>query len=118
MLKAIAPSAGGGAGSPVGTGNFVEGGTPTGTIDSTTGSDGNGVFTIAETVALDANSQPIIELFTTVFGSSGGGVLQVRGTNYTFDVATKTITYTATNFPTGGGSGSTTMTHRYNCITT
>lgn len=97
MLKAIAsyPS----SGTPVGTGNFVFDETPAGTINSTTGSDGNGVFTLA-TAPSPASS---LDLVQTVIGTA---TVMIDGVH--FNLSGLTITYTAGNFPFTG------TTHRAN----
>lgn len=88
-----------GGGQPVGLSSFVFDETPAGTIDSTTGSDGNGVFTLAATPA-PASS---LELIQTVIGSA---TVMVDGVH--FNLSGLTITYTAGNFPLTG------TTHRAN----
>ena|SRR3990167_593564 len=68
---------------------FVDNETPTGTIDGTTGSDGNAAFTLANT----PNPTGSLMLFMT-------GVLQLQGTDYTLVGAT--ITYVAPKIPISG----------------
>lgn len=101
-LKAVAnPNAG--PNPPISNANFSDNETPTGTINSTTGSDGNGAFTLTNAPS-PAGS---LQLEVTTLGSATG---MVAGIHY--NLSGSTITYTAGNFPTGGGGGSSTMTHR------
>lgn len=97
-LKAVSTSSGA-SGPPLVSGNFVWDETPTGTINSTTGSDGNGVFTLANTPS-PATS---VQLYQTAIGS---GTYMVPTLNY--NISGATITYTAGNFPITG------TTHRAN----
>lgn len=87
------------SGTPVGTNNFVFAETPSGTINSTTGSDGNGVFTLANSPS-PATS---LELVQTTIGTA---TVMIAGVHY--NLAGATITYTAGNFPFTG------TTHRAN----
>lgn len=67
---------------------FAANETPTGTINGTTGSDGNAAFTLAQTPATGS-----LQLFMT-------GVLQLLDTDYTLVGAT--ITYVAPKIPITG----------------
>ncbi len=88
-----------GSGTPVGTGNFVFDETPSGTINSTTGSDGNGVFTLANTPSPSSS----LELIQQTIGTS---TVMIDGVDFTISGAT--ITYTAGDYPITG------TTHRAN----
>lgn len=75
------------------TSNFVFDETPTGTINSTTGSDGNNVFTLANSPS-PATS---LNLRTNQIGTETG---LVQGTHYTLSGAT--ITFVLTFYPIAG----------------
>jgi len=67
--------------------------TPAGTINGTDGTDGNAVFTLAQTPSPAAS----LQLFKTDIGS---GVFMIAGVHY--NLSGLTITYTAGNLPITG----------------
>ncbi len=77
--------------------NFVNGVTPTGTINGTDGTDGNASFTLPSTPSPAAS----LRLYKTDVGTA---VLMIVGVHY--NLSTATITYTSGNIPITG------QTHR------
>lgn len=92
MLRWRNPPTSGG-GQPVGVNSFVFDETPSGTIDSTTGSDGNNVFTLANPPSPAAS----LDLRTNQIGTETG---LVQGVHYT--LSGSTITFVLTFYPLVG----------------
>lgn len=116
MLKAIAPLTGGSSGTVITTGSFVTGETPTGTVNGTTGSNGNADFVTAYEAAMSADgTTPIMWFEVDVFGLGADATTPsatlgyIYGTHYTYVAATKTITTISPMRLTGGASGSNVM---------
>lgn len=122
-LKAVAAVSGGSGGTVVTTGSFVSGETPTGAINSTTGSDGNATYTTTYAAAMSADgTTPIMWFDVDVFGLGADGTTPsatleyIYGVHYTYVAATKTITVISPMRLTGGGGGSNTMTARISYV--
>ena len=91
MLGGLARPTNGGV--PLSNSNFKDAETPSGTIDGTDGTDGNAVFTLANTPS-PAGS---LQLTKTDVGT---GVLMIAGVH--FNLSGLTITYTSGNIPITG----------------
>lgn len=86
MLRSVSGSSGGSGGVPLTNANFADNETPTGTINGTTGSDGNADFTLAYAPSPAAS----LQLFKN-------GQEMAVGTAYT--LSSLTITYQAGYIP-------------------
>jgi hypothetical protein len=94
MLRAVA-SISPASGAPVTTANFVFDETPSGAINSTTGSDGNNIFTLAYAPSPGTS----LNLRNNAIGTETG---LVQGVHYTLSGVT--ITFVITFYPIAGTS--------------